>query len=186
MLRHSLSFERNLSLYQVYSQQVETGSALFLAYLLLYFFFNSDTSLCTTMTLSAVIVWSGVPRSVALLLLQKVNRRLHLSKSKNTKFNESGQLCVFHLVSSVWSFYILITVSETLMPHCLSDAYIFRDSSCLFSVFLLQEGYLLHPSSLWENYPHSHLRYKHIKQFAATIFYGRRWNGRRIHFSQWI
>uniref|UniRef100_A0A669DK00 Translocating chain-associated membrane protein n=1 Tax=Oreochromis niloticus TaxID=8128 RepID=A0A669DK00_ORENI len=46
-------------------------------------------------------------------LLDKVNRRLHLSKSKNTKFNESGQLCVFHLVSSVWSFYILITVSET-------------------------------------------------------------------------
>uniref|UniRef100_A0A3Q3ID37 TLC domain-containing protein n=1 Tax=Monopterus albus TaxID=43700 RepID=A0A3Q3ID37_MONAL len=63
-------------------------------------------------------------------LLDKVNRRLHLSKSKNTKFNESGQLCVFHLVSSVWSFYILIT-----------------------------EGYLLHPSSLWENYPHVHLRY---------------------------
>uniref|UniRef100_A0A3B5KZG4 Translocation associated membrane protein 2 n=1 Tax=Xiphophorus couchianus TaxID=32473 RepID=A0A3B5KZG4_9TELE len=43
-------------------------------------------------------------------LLDKVNRRLHLSKSKNTKFNESGQLGVFHLVSSVWSFYILITV----------------------------------------------------------------------------
>uniref|UniRef100_A0A674NXL9 Translocating chain-associated membrane protein n=1 Tax=Takifugu rubripes TaxID=31033 RepID=A0A674NXL9_TAKRU len=45
-------------------------------------------------------------------LLDKVIRRLHLSKSKNTKFNESGQLCVFHLVSSVWSFYILITVSD--------------------------------------------------------------------------
>lgn len=58
-----------------------------------------------------------------LLLLfpsQKVNRRLHLSKSKNTKFNESGQLCVFHLVSSVWSFYILITVSEILSSCCFS------------------------------------------------------------------
>ncbi|CAB1340511.1 unnamed protein product, partial [Coregonus sp. 'balchen'] len=43
-------------------------------------------------------------------VLDKVNRRLHLSKSKNTKFNESGQLCVFHLVSSMWSLYILITV----------------------------------------------------------------------------
>ncbi|MED6285932.1 Translocating chain-associated membrane protein 2 [Characodon lateralis] len=71
-------------------------------------------------------------------LLDKVNRRLHLSKSKNTKFNESGQLCVFHLVSSVWSFYILIT-----------------------------EGYLLHPSSLWENYPHSHLRFQ-VKFFYLT------------------
>uniref|UniRef100_A0A8C5F089 TLC domain-containing protein n=1 Tax=Gouania willdenowi TaxID=441366 RepID=A0A8C5F089_GOUWI len=71
-------------------------------------------------------------------LLDKVNRRLHLSKSKNTKFNESGQLCVFHLVSSVWSFYILVT-----------------------------EGYLLHPSSLWENYPHSHLRFQ-VKFFYLT------------------
>ncbi|CAG5927962.1 unnamed protein product [Menidia menidia] len=71
-------------------------------------------------------------------LLDKVNRRLHLSKSKNTKFNESGQLCVFHLVSSVWSFYVLIT-----------------------------EGYLLHPSSLWENYPHVQLRFQ-VKFFYLT------------------
>nr|XP_054604601.1 translocating chain-associated membrane protein 2-like [Nothobranchius furzeri] len=81
---------------------------------------------------------SSVTRSAALFWLQKVNRRLHLSKSKNTKFNESGQLCVFHLVSSVWSFYILIT-----------------------------EGYLLHPSSLWENYPHTHLRFQ-VKLFYLT------------------
>ncbi|TRY84499.1 hypothetical protein DNTS_035844 [Danionella cerebrum] len=71
-------------------------------------------------------------------VLDKVNRRLHLSKSKNTKFNESGQLCVFYLVSSVWSLYVIIT-----------------------------EGYLLHPSSLWENYPHSHLRFQ-VKFFYLT------------------
>uniref|UniRef100_G3P3Z8 Translocation associated membrane protein 2 n=1 Tax=Gasterosteus aculeatus aculeatus TaxID=481459 RepID=G3P3Z8_GASAC len=71
-------------------------------------------------------------------LLDKVNRRLHLSKSKNTKFNESGQLCVFHLVSSVWSLYIVIT-----------------------------EGYLFHLSSLWENYPHLHLRFQ-VKFFYLT------------------
>ncbi|KAM9421207.1 translocating chain-associated membrane protein 2-like isoform 2-T2 [Salvelinus alpinus] len=71
-------------------------------------------------------------------VLDKVNRRLHLSKSKNTKFSESGQLCVFHLVSSVWSFYILIT-----------------------------EGYVFHPSSLWENYPHVHLRFQ-VKFFYLT------------------
>ncbi|XP_068197868.1 translocating chain-associated membrane protein 2 isoform X3 [Antennarius striatus] len=51
-------------------------------------------------------------------LLDKINRRLHLSKSKNTKFNESGQLCVFHLVSSVWSCYVLLTVpGEVFLPH---------------------------------------------------------------------
>ncbi|XP_029590084.1 translocating chain-associated membrane protein 2 isoform X2 [Salmo trutta] len=71
-------------------------------------------------------------------VLDKVNRRLHLSKSKNTKFSESGQLCVFHLVSSVWSFYILLT-----------------------------EGYVFHPSSLWENYPHVHLRFQ-VKFFYLT------------------
>uniref|UniRef100_A0A673HIX4 Translocating chain-associated membrane protein n=1 Tax=Sinocyclocheilus rhinocerous TaxID=307959 RepID=A0A673HIX4_9TELE len=72
--------------------------------------------LCITIILHAV---------VQEYVLDKVNRRLHLSKSKNTKFNESGQLCVFYLVSSLWSLYVIAT-----------------------------EGYLLHPSSLWENYPH--------------------------------
>ncbi|XP_060769796.1 translocating chain-associated membrane protein 2 [Neoarius graeffei] len=71
-------------------------------------------------------------------ILDKVNRRLHLSKSKNTKFNESGQLCVFYLVSSLWSLYVLAT-----------------------------EGYILHPSSLWENYPHVHLRFQ-VKFFYLT------------------
>ncbi|XP_072558979.1 translocating chain-associated membrane protein 2-like isoform X1 [Paramormyrops kingsleyae] len=64
-------------------------------------------------------------------ILDRANRRLRLSKSKNTKFNESGQLCVFHLLSSAWTFYILIT-----------------------------EGYLLNISSLWENYPHVYLRFQ--------------------------
>lgn len=146
-----------------------------MAYLLLFFFFpsNSDISLCVTMALSAVTVGSGVPRSAVLLSLQKVNRRLHLSKSKNTKFNESGQLCVFHLVSSVWSFYILITVREALMWLCIWGMAAFSDiQSGLFSFFppLLQEGYLLHPSSLWENYPHSHLRYKHMNRLSTIVF----------------
>uniref|UniRef100_A0A8C2CD92 Translocation associated membrane protein 2 n=1 Tax=Cyprinus carpio TaxID=7962 RepID=A0A8C2CD92_CYPCA len=75
--------------------------------------------LCITIILHAV---------VQEYVLDKVNRRLHLSKSKNTKFNESGQLCVFYLVSSLWSLYVIAT-----------------------------EGYILHPSSLWENYPHEEI-----------------------------
>ncbi|XDV41242.1 hypothetical protein PO909_010139 [Leuciscus waleckii] len=85
--------------------------------------------LCITIILHAV---------VQEYVLDKVNRRLHLSKSKNTKFNESGQLCVFYLVSSVWSLYVIAT-----------------------------EGFLLHPSSLWENYPHVHLRFQ-VKFFYLT------------------
>ncbi|XP_039604394.1 translocating chain-associated membrane protein 2 [Polypterus senegalus] len=64
-------------------------------------------------------------------ILDKINRRLHLSKSKHTKFNESGQLSVFHLVSSLWCLYILIT-----------------------------EGYISDLTSLWENYPHIQLRFQ--------------------------
>ncbi|KTG35199.1 hypothetical protein cypCar_00035093 [Cyprinus carpio] len=85
--------------------------------------------LCITIILHAV---------VQEYVLDKVNRRLHLSKSKNTKFNESGQLCVFYLVSSLWSLYVIAT-----------------------------EGYLLRPSSLWENYPHVHLRFQ-VKFFYLT------------------
>ncbi|XP_059368088.1 translocating chain-associated membrane protein 2-like [Carassius carassius] len=85
--------------------------------------------LCITIILHAV---------VQEYVLDKVNRRLHLSKSKNTKFNESGQLFVFYLVSSLWSLYVIAT-----------------------------EGYILHPSSLWENYPHVHLRFQ-VKFFYLT------------------
>uniref|UniRef100_A0A673CJ62 TLC domain-containing protein n=1 Tax=Sphaeramia orbicularis TaxID=375764 RepID=A0A673CJ62_9TELE len=73
-------------------------------------------------------------------LLDKVNRRLHLSKSKNTKFNESGQLCVFHLVSSVWSFYILITVSA----DCVALTVCFCSRFQVKFFYLTQLAYWLH------------------------------------------
>lgn len=108
------------------------------------------------------------------LVPQKVIRRLHLSKSKNTKFNESGQLCVFHLVSSVWSFYILITVSDFFKKNKSKEPAHISVHSSLFSCnafpwFLWQEGYILHPSSLWENYPHVHLRYDCWPQIWVKI-----------------
>ncbi|XP_028906641.1 translocating chain-associated membrane protein 2 [Ornithorhynchus anatinus] len=64
-------------------------------------------------------------------ILDKINRRLHLSKIKHSKFNESGQLVAFHLSSSVWCFYIVV-----------------------------MEGYLSNPRSLWENYPHVYLPFQ--------------------------
>lgn len=41
---------------------------------------------------------------------QKINRRLHLSKVKHSKFNESGQLVAFHLTSAIWCLYVVVTV----------------------------------------------------------------------------
>uniref|UniRef100_A0A8C5TK99 Translocation associated membrane protein 2 n=1 Tax=Malurus cyaneus samueli TaxID=2593467 RepID=A0A8C5TK99_9PASS len=39
--------------------------------------------------------------------LDKINRRLHLSKVKHSKFNESGQLVAFHLTSVIWCLYVV-------------------------------------------------------------------------------
>lgn len=44
-------------------------------------------------------------------ILDKISKRLHLSKVKHSKFNESGQLVVFHLSSVIWCFYVVVTVS---------------------------------------------------------------------------
>lgn len=44
------------------------------------------------------------------LKCQKINRRLHLSKTKHSKFNESGQLAAFYLFSFIWGCSILTSV----------------------------------------------------------------------------
>ncbi|KAK2113862.1 hypothetical protein P7K49_008128 [Saguinus oedipus] len=46
-------------------------------------------------------------------ILDKISKRLHLSKVKHSKFNESGQLVVFHLTSVIWCFYVVVTVSHS-------------------------------------------------------------------------
>ncbi|KAJ3611221.1 hypothetical protein NHX12_021237 [Muraenolepis orangiensis] len=58
-------------------------------------------------------------------VLDKLNRKMHFSKTKHSKFNESGQLGVFYLFSFGWGTSIL-----------------------------LSENILSNPVSLWEGYPH--------------------------------
>lgn len=41
-------------------------------------------------------------------VLDKICRKLHLSKSKNSKFNESGQLIVFNAISMIWALDIVV------------------------------------------------------------------------------
>lgn len=48
---------------------------------------------------------------------QKINRRLHLSKVKHSKFNESGQLVAFHLTSVIWCLYVVVTVRHGAAWH---------------------------------------------------------------------
>uniref|UniRef100_A0A8C9T5R2 Translocation associated membrane protein 1 n=1 Tax=Scleropages formosus TaxID=113540 RepID=A0A8C9T5R2_SCLFO len=59
-------------------------------------------------------------------VLDKINRKMHFSKTKHSKFNESGQLSIFYLFSCVWGASIL--TSENLLSN---------------------------PVSLWEGYPHT-------------------------------
>jgi translocating chain-associated membrane protein 1 len=62
--------------------------------------------------------------------VQKLNRRVHLSKTKHSKFSESGQLLVFYAASAFWGLDII-----------------------------LRENILTNFSSLWSDYPHVHLTY---------------------------
>lgn len=41
-------------------------------------------------------------------LLQKITKRLHLSKMKLSKFNESSQLAVFYISSAIWGIDIVV------------------------------------------------------------------------------
>ncbi|KAG9332569.1 hypothetical protein JZ751_014667 [Albula glossodonta] len=61
-------------------------------------------------------------------ILDKINRRLHLSKTKHSKFNESGQLAAFYLFSFIWG-----------------------------SSILTGEEFATNPTFLWEGYPHNHM-----------------------------
>merc|ERR1712025_1296765 len=62
-------------------------------------------------------------------LLDKVNKKLHLSKIKHAKFSESGQLLAFYIVSLFWGGDII-----------------------------LREN-LLNVSALWDGYPHNNMTF---------------------------
>ncbi|XP_046382519.1 translocating chain-associated membrane protein 1-like 1 [Ischnura elegans] len=74
-------------------------------------------------------------------VLDKISRKMHLSKAKHSKFNESGQLLIFFIVSILWGGDV-----------------IFR------------ENLLLNVPSLWEGYPHTlmpfMLKFFYIVQLA--------------------
>ncbi|XP_025925401.1 translocating chain-associated membrane protein 1-like isoform X1 [Apteryx rowi] len=75
-------------------------------------------------------------------VLDKINRRLHLSKTKHSKFNESGQLAFFYLFSFTWGASILTA-----------------------------EEFMMNPTSLWKNYPHSRMRFQVKFFYICQIAY---------------
>merc|ERR1719233_1131914 len=77
-------------------------------------------------------------------LLDKVNKKLHLSKVKHAKFNESGQLLAFYIVSLFWGGDIIMR--ENLMNvSALWDGYPHNNMTFLFKFFfIIQISYWLH------------------------------------------
>lgn len=75
-------------------------------------------------------------------VLDKISRKLHLSKIKHSKFNESGQLLVFYIMSILWGGNII-----------------------------LKENFLLNISSLWEGYPHMEMMFMFKFFFIIQLSY---------------
>jgi len=77
-------------------------------------------------------------------ILDKLNRRMHLSKVKHSKFNESGQLVIFYAVSAIWGLDLII-----------------------------REKFAVNISKLWEGYPHINLpfwlKFYYIIQLAYWV-----------------
>ncbi|XP_043197025.1 translocating chain-associated membrane protein 1-like isoform X2 [Amphibalanus amphitrite] len=69
-------------------------------------------------------------------VIDKINKKMHRSKTRHSRFTESGQLLVFYLTSVAWGGHI-----------------IFR------------ENILTNISSLWENYPEGHTQMAFMYKF---------------------
>ncbi|NXL42314.1 TR1L1 protein, partial [Podilymbus podiceps] len=76
-------------------------------------------------------------------ILDKISSHLHLSKTKYSKFNESGQLAFFYLFSIIWGASILN-----------------------------EEEFITDPASLWKDYPRSRMlqvKFFYICQIAYWL-----------------
>ncbi|XP_040569271.1 translocating chain-associated membrane protein 1-like 1 [Lepeophtheirus salmonis] len=77
-------------------------------------------------------------------VLDKMNRKLHLSRSKHAKFNESGQLVAFYLVSVVWAVDLIFREFPNSI-HSIWEGYPHTNMSFSYKFFfLLQLSYWLH------------------------------------------
>jgi len=100
---------------------LETPAAAQLASSVLYTYGLKDLCLIFFYTLSAIIFHAVIQEYI----LDKWMRKVKLSKTKANKFNESGQLISFYLLSSIWA-----------------------------AVIFKEEGYFQSLSFFWTGYPH--------------------------------
>ncbi|XP_017006623.2 translocating chain-associated membrane protein 1 [Drosophila takahashii] len=89
-------------------------------------------------TLTCIIMHAIIQEFV----LDKISKKLHLSKFKLARFNESGQLVAFYLLSFVWGAHVL-----------------------------LKEGYLGQVAQLWEGFPEHPMSFLHKFYFIVQLAY---------------
>jgi translocating chain-associated membrane protein 1 len=100
-------------------------------------------------------------------ILDKLYKKLHLSKSKNAKFFESGQLILFYIVSVLWAF--MLFNDEGYFRSGLE--YLWRDypytgmSTWTKLYFIIQLAYWLH------NFPELYLQKVRKEDIPARIVY---------------
>lgn len=75
-------------------------------------------------------------------LLDKISKKLHLSKFKLSRFNESGQLVVFYAMSFLWGLDVVI-----------------------------REGYFAKLSLLWDDFPKHPMGFLHKLYFIVQLSY---------------
>ncbi|XP_054712433.1 translocating chain-associated membrane protein 1-like 1 isoform X2 [Uloborus diversus] len=106
--------------------------------IVLYTYGRQDACVITFYFLIAIVMHAILQEYA----LDKLNRKLHLSKVKHSKFNESGQLLIFYLISLIWGGDII-----------------------------LREGYLLNISQLWQDYPHNEMTFMFKFYFIVQLAY---------------
>ncbi|KAL0109025.1 hypothetical protein PUN28_014254 [Cardiocondyla obscurior] len=77
-------------------------------------------------------------------IFDKISKRLHLSKVKLSKFNESSQLIVFYTLSALWAIDIIIRENIVLNIWQLWEDYPAPMSASLKLFFISQLSYWLH------------------------------------------
>lgn len=77
-------------------------------------------------------------------IFDKISKRLHLSKVKLSKFNESSQLIVFYTLSALWAIDIIIRENMLLNIWALWEKYPAPMSFSLKLFFIGQLAYWLH------------------------------------------
>ena len=90
----------------------------------------------------SLLFWESFKIINNFFALQKISKKLHLSKFKLSLFNESGQLIAFYLLSFVWGAYVI-----------------------------MKEGYFGKLSLLWEGFPDHPMTFLHKFFFIIQMAY---------------